>query len=283
MTTDFLGGIHPPAPPLDAYVEVLWYQNIPIYQAREIILPSPYVELIFNFGQPHRVYTGPELQNYQEYAQAWLAGPQTRYLTIESQTSHLLGARLKPGGAAALFSQPVSDFTDRVTPLAEVIGLAAVTQLHAELTAATPGPERFAVLDDFLQARLQPKRRGLALALAAVGRMQAAGGNLNLAALSADLNVSHKHLIRQFTALIGLRPKQFARVLRFAALLPALAGDGLPDWAALAQAAGYHDQAHFNREFQRFAGLTPRQYLKLRQAYRDAYDIEGDSRFVPLG
>lgn len=283
MTTDILGGIHPPGPPLDACVEVLWYQNIPIYQAREIILPSPYVELIINFGQPHRVYTSPDLSAHQEHPVAWLAGPQTRYITIESQTSHMIGVRLKPGGAAALFPQPVSDFADRVVPLAELVGEADVAQLHAHLLAAAPGPARFAVLEDFLQARLNTQRPGLALAQAAVARLQAAGGNLNLAALSAELNVSHKHLIQKFTALIGLRPKQFARVLRFAALLPALSGDSRPDWAALAHAAGYHDQAHFNREFQRFAGLTPRQYLKLRQSYRQAYNAEGDTRFVPLG
>ncbi|MCW5875309.1 MAG: AraC family transcriptional regulator [Anaerolineales bacterium] len=281
MTIAHLGGAKALGPPLDLYVETLWYQNIPIYQAREIILPSPYVELIFNFGQPHRVYEGADLQAYQEHPVAWLAGPQSRYITIESQTSHMVGARLKPGGAAALFPQPVSSFADRVVPLTEIIGVQKTSQLHASLLAA--GPLRFTLLEDFLRAQLDPRRRGLALVLAAVARMQAAGGNINLAALSAELNVSHKHLIQQFTVLVGLRPKQFARVLRFAALLPGLAADGAPDWAALAQVAGYHDQAHFNREFQRFAGLTPRQYIQRRRAYREAYDLDGDTRFVPLG
>lgn len=281
MTIAHLGGAKAPGPPLDAYVETLWYQNIPIYQAREIILPSPYVELIFNFGRPHRVYEGADLQAHEEHSVAWLAGPQSRYITIESQTSHMVGARLKPGGAAALFPQAVSSFADRVVPLAEIIGVQKTSQLHASLSAA--GPLRFTLLEDFLRAQLDPRRRGLALVLAAVARMQAAGGNINLAALSADLNVSHKHLIQQFTVLVGLRPKQFARVLRFAALLPSLGMQGTPDWAALAQMAGYHDQAHFNREFQRFAGLTPRQYIQRRRAYREAYDLDGDTRFVPLG
>jgi AraC-like DNA-binding protein len=83
---------------------------------------------------------------------------------------------------------------------------------------------------------------------------------------------------------VGLRPKQFARVVRLSALLPALEGESAPDWAQLAQLAGYHDQAHFNREFRLFAGLSPRKYISLRTSYFEHYPGgEVDTRFVPLG
>ncbi len=272
----------PPVPPLDRYIEVLWYQHIPIYSAREIILPSPHIELIFNFGQPHKVFLTPDLADFASHDQAWLAGLQSRYFTIESTTSHLMGARLKPGGAAAFFPGDISAFTDRVTPLHAAINPAAAAELHAALSAAGDDAARFAVLQGFLLQRLDQGRPGLDLALDAVGRIQAAQGNLGIAELSDGLHVSHKHLIEVFASTVGLRPKQFARVIRFSAMLPDLLGGTQPDWAALAQKAGYHDQSHFNREFQLFAGLTPSQYLELRTHYRD-YGSTEDSRFVPLG
>ncbi|MCW5874769.1 MAG: helix-turn-helix transcriptional regulator [Anaerolineales bacterium] len=274
--------VQPPTPPLDRYIEVLWYQHIPIYSAREIILPSPHLELIFNFGEPHKVFTTPDLAQFTTHEKAWLAGLQSRYFAIESRTSHMIGARLKPAGAAAFFPGDISQLSDRVTPFDAIIGAEAAAALHAALSAATEDATRFAVLEDFLLQRLQESRPGLELALEAVQRIQAAEGNLGIAELSTSLHVSHKHLIEVFTATVGLRPKQFARVIRFSSLLPELFSSNLPDWAALAHKAGYHDQSHFNREFQLFAGLTPSQYIELRSHYSN-YGSTEDSRFVPLG
>ena len=194
----------------------------------------------------------------------------------------MIGARLKPGAAAALFEGPADTFTDRVTPLDQIVGDVA-DALRGHRLEASDDAERFAIFERFLQERLQPQRPGLDLVLEAVAHIEAAAGSLSIADLSSALNVSHKHLIQQFTAHIGLRPKQFARVVRFSSLLPALTGAGAPDWAALAQQAGYHDQSHFNREFQSFSGLSPRQYLKLREAYQLDYNTNDDTRFVPIG
>lgn len=271
-----------PPPRLEPYLEVLWYQHIPSYRAREIILPGQHIELIVNFGQAHKVFVGPGLDSFQRHEESWLAGLQSKYLVIESQTSHMIGARLKAGGAAAFFEQPISEFSDRVLPLDEIVGAEAADGLRNQLLGAADDDARFDVLERFLLARLNEARPGLDLALDAVARIQDAAGDLAIGGLAAELGVSHKHLIQVFAQIIGLRPKQFARVVRFASVLPALLDDTAPDWAALAQMAGYHDQSHFNREFQRFANLTPSQYLELRATYRQDYNEEDDTRFVPL-
>lgn len=271
-----------PGPPLDRYIEVLWYQRIPIYSAREVILPSPFIELIINFGQPHKVFTSPDRTDFDWHADSWLAGLQSQWFGIESTTSHMIGARLKPGGAAAFFKEDISTFSDRVVPVDEILGPEAAA-LRADLLPITDDETRFDVLEDFLRTRLDEARPGLGLALDAVARLEAAAGDLGIGDLAAALEVSHKHLIEVFTSTVGLRPKQFARVLRFASVLPDLLSDAAPDWAALAQRAGYHDQSHFNREFHDFAGLTPSQYLDLRAHYAQDYSEGGDTRFVPLG
>ena len=274
--------VRPPKPPLDRYIEVFWYQRIPIYSAREIILPSPHIELIINFGDPHKVFTSEDLDEFDWHADFWLAGLQSRWFGIESTTSHMIGARLKPGGAAALLGGDISQFTDQVAPRDQILGDQA-PELRGSLLAADEDEARFDMLEGFLRDRLDASRPGLDLALEAVARLEAAVGDLSIADLAVGLEVRHKHLIEVCTRTIGLRPKQFARVLRFASVLPQLMAGDAPDWAALAQAAGYHDQSHFNREFQKFAGLSPSQYLALRAHYNQDYTEGDDTRFVPLG
>jgi AraC-like DNA-binding protein len=46
------------------------------------------------------------------------------------------------------------------------------------------------------------------------------------------------------------------------------------NWTAVAHECGFHDQAHFNREFKRFTGVTPSEFLARREASGQAM-IEG--------
>ncbi|MFD7892918.1 helix-turn-helix domain-containing protein, partial [Streptomyces albidoflavus] len=56
---------------------------------------------------------------------------------------------------------------------------------------------------------------------------------------------------------LGLSPKTFARVLRFAhAHELAVDGDPLP-WGEVAAVSGYADQAHLVRDWREFTGRSP--------------------------
>ena len=81
--------------------------------------------------------------------------------------------------------------------------------------------------------------------------------------LSEWIGISGRQLQRRFAAAVGYRPKQFQSVLRFQRLL-GLASRGLAPrtLGQLSAAAGYADQAHMTREFQRFAGTAPSPMLR---------------------
>ena len=122
------------------------------------------------------------------------------------------------------------------------------------LLRLTDEPLQIAALQAFLLRQLRPVRAlhtPIAQALAApgasdVGRLVDASG------------YSHRYFIDQFRANAGFAPKRYARVLR---LQQVLATGNLPaSWSDAALAAGYSDQAHFNREFRTITGLTPREW-----------------------
>lgn len=59
---------------------------------------------------------------------------------------------------------------------------------------------------------------------------------------------------------MGVPPRAYLSLRRFEKVMQRAAT--APSLTALAQEAGYYDQAHFIREFRRYTGATPRQLLK---------------------
>lgn len=96
-------------------------------------------------------------------------------------------------------------------------------------------------------------------------RIVATGGRLTLGDLAVETGRSRRHLIAQFTGHIGLTPKVFARVLRFAAAVQQLRAGGGARLADVAADAGYYDQPHFDRECRAFAGVTPSELVRSLQ------------------
>ena len=91
---------------------------------------------------------------------------------------------------------------------------------------------------------------------------------------------SHRAFNALFKEAVGLSPKRYARLLRFQAVLARLnAAPGLDRRPAalidLALAAGYSDQAHMQREFREFAGVTPTQYRLLAPASSNHLPVAG--------
>ena len=89
-------------------------------------------------------------------------------------------------------------------------------------------------------------------------------GGIGIAALADEIGCSRKHLAAQFREHVGLTPKTIARILRFQQVLQLVSRSDQVDWAEIAQAAGYSDQAHFSHDFRRLSGLTPGAYLQQR-------------------
>ena len=86
----------------------------------------------------------------------------------------------------------------------------------------------------------------------------ARGGQVKIGDLVNELGVTRRQLERQCRRDLGISPKMLARILRFRRAASLIARGRVRSGADLAAAGGYVDQAHLIREFQEFAGTTPR-------------------------
>jgi len=84
---------------------------------------------------------------------------------------------------------------------------------------------------------------------------------LRIQSLYEDLALSPRALERRFLKMVGLPPKVFARIQRHQRAAQELASsETTPSLAMLAHDLAYADQAHFIRDFNALAGITPGDY-----------------------
>lgn len=178
---------------------------------------------------------------------------------------HGLEAELTPLGARCILGVPMQDLSNRVTDLDDLLGARAAALLTERLHDAAGWPERFDLLEAIFAKRVNDGPVPRPDVEWAWRRLEQTAGAVPVAQLAGELGCSRRHLSARFREEVGLPPKAVARVLRFQRAIAILREDGEradgargpAPWAQVAQACGYYDQAHLNREFQAFAGLSP--------------------------
>ncbi len=254
----------PPPAHLAHLVEGLWAADGEVNYARERILPRGVVDLLINLGPPYKLLERDDPTRGIDFVDAWVSGVQQRYLVVESGgEAQMMGIRLRPIGAFVFFGMPMHEISDRVVNLDLVLGR-EVLDLRQRLLETADLIERFRVLEQLVERRLErgPEvHRGVAWALDEIARHD---GAVRLGELARELAVSHRYLIEKFRTHVGVPPKVLARILRFNRAVSWLKQRDTVNLADLALACGYYDQAHFNRDFRSFAGVSPGQFLRHR-------------------
>jgi methylphosphotriester-DNA--protein-cysteine methyltransferase len=75
------------------------------------------------------------------------------------------------------------------------------------------------------------------------------------------MGASERHLEKQFKKHVGLSPKIYAMIVRFKTMEQLLISKPKLRWGKINFADQYYDQNHFIKEFKRFTGHTPSDYL----------------------
>ena len=272
-----------PAPPLNKYIMFLWSQIGYTPYVREKVLPMGMVDLMFNLGAPHKVLDKTDVNIFDLYRRGWVSGLHTEYIVIEAVAeTDIMGARFHPGGAHALFDCPIVEFSNYVIDLPLIWGR-FVEEVCEQLWLAKSMAQRFTTLERLLLQRFQPDLKTLLPIQVAANRIYR-GDFETIRVLSDEIGISQKHLISRCKQLVGASPKSLHRIGRFNSALRTLNDNKTIDLAELALRCGYYDQAHFNRDFRAFSGLSPKHYLQKRAHwFPDLGEEDGGIHFVPDG
>ena len=93
-----------------------------------------------------------------------------------------------------------------------------------------------------------------------------ANGNINLADMALTMNYSEKYLARIFRQAEHCSMKTYAMTIRMQTAIQ-LMSSGHQD--QIYEDLGYYDQSHFDRDFRKYTGMTPRQYRLMKHGRED--------------
>lgn len=243
------------------------------------ILPNGLVVAIFNLGRPHRVGKSDVAEENPSFSHSWLHGVQTSpVFNTPTADTHVVGLLFEPMGFHAVFGADMRTLTDRTVDARDVVPGDAIDEIVA-CTANASSPDGHAALHDFVQQRLaDPPAAWLQNFY---DRIRNGNGALKLAEAYRATGHSARHVNECFKIAVGVGPKVLCRILRLHALLEEVDPAAGVNWTVLAHAFELYDQPHFNREFRKFSGLHPNEYLAQRRRELPALGKGESVSFAP--
>jgi AraC-like DNA-binding protein len=234
--------VYRPASPLASYVEQFWYcDRYQMPHRKERVLPNGRFQLIVDLSDT------PSL----------IVGMQSRSTVIDTAAlQSIVGVLFWPGAARAFFDSPADQFHNQQIPLDLVWGPAA-GELRERLREESTPAGKFVVLETTLRARAEARGAVHPAVRYALGEIQRVPHIRSVLELARDAGLSRRRFAQVFREQVGVTPKLYCRLHRFREVVRQI-GSGAPvDWADVALAGGYSDQAHLAHEFREFAGISP--------------------------
>ena len=214
------------------------------------------VPLIISFAEPFEIALDRAAGADDRHA-SFTSGLHPGFVTINSRGgAECIQVDFTPIGAFRFFSLPMRELASRMVRLDELSD-PSLRDLRPRLGEEPDWGRRFALVEDFLCHRLARGPTPDAAVVHAYGQILSSGGGKRVADIARSIDWSRKHLNQRFRDEIGLGPKAVARMARFNRVLALARDGGARDWADIAAACGYADQAHLVREFRDFAGASP--------------------------
>jgi AraC-like DNA-binding protein len=197
-------------------------------------------------------------------------GPQTKRMPIGvSGSFSTLSIALKPGTVEALGGPPIADTLNRILRFEDIYGdihwWGNSEQIIDWLDPAGP-PVRWLRVAEKLFAQLlelkgRPKPNPV---IEAFDIATFENSNLDIGNFAEENAIERRTLERLIKRAYGMTPKQVLRRARVLDIAANLLGVGDNDEAE-ELALRYYDQSHMIREFSRYFGMTPKQFVSTQQ------------------
>ncbi|MHA4896709.1 helix-turn-helix domain-containing protein [Pedobacter sp. PWIIR3] len=164
----------------------------------------------------------------------------------------------RENGVAPFLKMPLNELFGKSVSLEHFFCQSDLTELQEKLMGCNTDQCRISSVEQFLIHHLTDHPLDLMVSQA-LKYIHQSNGTIRINELAKLLNTSASPLEKQFRRVVGASPKKFATIVRAKNVLDAM-DNGKQGYAEYL--SSFYDQAHFIKDFKKFASVTPEQYLK---------------------
>lgn len=244
-----------PSSTLTPYVKQYWFLKIEDSEGAQRILP---------FGHPivtfHKSRAKISFNNVDTIIESTVSGLYTRYSDIKyNGYIDSISIVLEPAGAMLFFNKPLYELTNLNIKLSD-FNDPCLSALDESVLDASDNQAIVALIEDYLIKRIQDHDyRNYNRMAAAIQSTQTNQAKTTDLAETACL--SYRQFDRLFKENIGIKAKEFLRIIRFQKASKVLQIQPHDSLSQIALECNYCDKSHLIKEFNEFTGLSPQKYL----------------------
>lgn len=249
-----------PQEELAAFIKCYWTLSAPASDKEEIqrIVPDGCMEMIFHAGDLYRQYLPDATSIVQP--KHFVFGQITQPLEIAATgETKIFAVRFHPEGFLPFINIPIREMDNKAVSLEHLFGEEGKL-LGEAVCKAQKSDEQINLVENFLLQQIKNPETGDRVAASSVQILLELKGQLSVDELADQMQVHRRQLERKFAAVIGLSPKQLAKIIRLQATLKMMSERRFEHLTELAYENGYFDQAHFIKDFKEFTGVTPGEF-----------------------
>ena len=260
--------IHIPQGLLSNYIQSIVYTAYAPEHSIERLIPDGSTSLIIELGdQPQYIFANEDLSKKQAYQKAWVSGLHSEYIAISANNSRgMCVIQFKPVGAFAILQIPMSELKNAVIDADLVLGN-TILELRERLIQEKNIHQRFQLIEQWLYNRLTQQTIPEKVIDYIIQQTNNNLTQLSVKEIIQKTGYSHRHTVALFKKLVGTTPKQYHRISRFNQALLKIEQGTHFNWIDLAVECGYYDQAHFIKEFKKFSGFSPEDFVQEKGEY----------------
>ncbi|KAA9331414.1 AraC family transcriptional regulator [Hymenobacter busanensis] len=208
---------------------------------------------VFNFAQ----------QKERASAQSVIVGPQVARVNLRMGHNQLtIKVGFRPGGLFRLFGLPMWELLDQTVDSHDLTGR-EVNDVNERLREVDDYARMIALVEQYLLRKVAAlKTEAHAVDHVARLMLQPHEQPRSVDWLAAQACLSTRQFERKFLERVGMSPKLFARVARFARAYRLKDQQPALDWQDVVYQCGYYDQMHLIKDFKLFAAVTPSVLVK---------------------
>lgn len=185
-----------------------------------------------------------------------VVGPQTKGQHITLGHHHLVvKVGFQPGGLYRFLGIPMHELLHSSIYAEDYLGN-EIKKVTEQLQSALSFPEMRTIVENYLLQHMEKLKEPLSID-AVLPLVIKDGGLINIVRLASEACLSIRQFERVFQQRIGMPPKFFSRLVRFAHAWVIKEKQPSITWIKIAHECGYYDQMHLIRDFKEFAGVNP--------------------------